>query len=543
MRRHLPVAFYAALAVMLTWPAARHPVRNVPGADRTDLWDGLWSLWYFWERVSSGQLPYRVDGLLNHPEGGVLWVADPVNAMFAFPLIPLIGVAATWTVLVIGHLTFAGVAAHRLAEAVSPDRRWAGWVSGALYASAPLLMSHVHNGATEAVGTGWMAWAALRLIRLEQAPTRRNVAIAVVALAVTTVAHWYAGVGVFVLAGLLLLRARTGRRVVALAATLALAIVLVLPVAWLASHSATAEDNVVGIKSAGETAMVRRTIGAADPFGYVVPGDFRSPDFREFSRYAEQFIHCHYLGWVGLVAMFASLRGRRKGTGVWWVAAILTGLLACGPVLVQRAHPVILPGNLAIPLPYILIETLPGFLSLSLLWRLTQLTVLAMAVLAGRAAGARPRLAALVAAAAIAETLWISPMAGYRATSDATPPPAILALADEPEGAVVNFPVAGGRPYLFEQTIHGKPLTGGLNFPMNKASRSVWMKAIFNAQNSSADLVQAMEFEGRRLGVRYLVIHADASARPDMHDAAANAISLAFTPVAEDETIRVYRLW
>ncbi|MDP2315888.1 MAG: hypothetical protein Q8P41_23530 [Pseudomonadota bacterium] len=542
MRRFLPVVVYLGLAVALTWPAALHPIRDLPGADRTDLWDSLWSIWYVWVRVAAGAVPYRVDGLLDHPGGGVLWVADPLNALLALPLVPLMGVAAAWTVLVIGHLTFAGVAAHRLGAELSPDRPWAGWVTGTLYASAPMLLAHVHNGASEAVGMGWMAWAALRLLRMEAAPTARNAVWAGLAVALTTIAHWYAGVGIFLFAGLLFLRGWSRPRLVAFAGALALAVTLVVPVAVLARTAATAEGNVVGIKTDKEIATVRRTIGPADPVGFVHPGDYRSPDFRELSRYGEQYMHCHYLGWVGILAAVASLR-RRHGTGVWWAGALLAAVLACGPVLAQKGGPVILPGNLAIPLPYFLLEGLPGFSSLSLLWRLAQLTVLAVAVLAGRAVGGHRVLAIGVALAAVVETVWISPMAGLRETTDATVSAPIVALTREPAGALMNFPVAGGRAYLYEQTVHQKPLTGGLNFPNNNASRRVWKEALKHASDAPEVLAAAVKAKAKEQGVRYLVVHIDPMARPDMHDTAVRALKTAFTPIAEGNGVRVYRFW
>jgi len=542
MRRLPPVAVYLGLAVVLTWPAALHPVRAVPGADRTDLWDSLWSIWYVWMRLSSGTLPYRVDGLLDHPDGGVLWVADPVNAVLALPLVPLVGAAAAWSLLVIGHLTFTGIAAHRLAEAVSPTRPWAGWVAGVLYASAPMTLAHVRNGASEAVGMGWMAWAALRLVRLQQAPTRKNAAIAGVAVALTTVANWYAGVGIFLVAGFVLLSTRTRSGWIGIVSAGVLATTLVLPVAWLARNAATAEDNVVGIKTDREIATVRRTIGPADPEGYVHPGDFRSPDFRELSRYGEEYIHCHYLGWVALLVAAASLRSR-AGTGVWWATALVAAALACGPVLAQKGGAVIVQGNLAIPLPYFLVERLPGFSSLSLLWRLAQGTVLALAVLAGRAAGGRAWIAGLVAGGALAESLWISPMAGQRATTNAELPAPIVALAEEPAGAVMNFPVVGGRAYLYEQTVHGKVLTGGLNFPNNNASRRVWKEALRNVDAAPTVLAAAVTRAAREEGVRYLVVHEDPMARPDMHDTAVRALASAFAPASEADGVRVYRFW
>jgi hypothetical protein len=538
MRRFGPLLVYLALAVGITWPAALHPVRHVPGAERTDLWDGLWSLWFVWARVSAGELPYRVDGLLEHPQGGVLWVADPVNALLALPLVPLIGVAAAWTVLVIGHVTFAGYAAHRLGEAVSPDRPWAGWVTGLGYASAPLLLAHIRNGATEAVATGWMPLAALALLHLEASPSPRRVAQAAAVGALATVAHWYAGVGVFLFGALLLLRSRAPSLLLALS----LAALSAAPVAWVARSAASAEENVVGIKTDREVATVRRTIGPADPIGYLRPGDYRSPDFRELSRYGEEYIHCHYLGWVGLLAAILAIR-RPSGTGVWWAGAAVAAALACGPVLAQKGSPVILSGNLAIPLPYLLLERLPGFSSLSLLWRLSQFTVLAVAVLAGRAAGGRPWTAGLVAGGMLAESLWISPMAGQRETTDATPSPAVVALASEPEGAVMNFPVVGGRAFLYEQTVHEKPLTGGLNFPNNSASRKVWKEALDHAGDPPEVLADAVRAQARRLGVRYLVVHVDPMARPDMHDTAVRALKAAFEPIAEEAGVRVYRFW
>lgn len=534
----LPGFAYLALAAFFTWPAVLHPVRDLPGAPRTDLWDTLWSLWYFAERVCSGQAPLRVDGLLNHPDGGTLWVADPVNAVLALPFLPWMGVAATWTLLVLGHVVFAGLAAHRLGEAVSGGRAEAGWVAGTAYASAPLLLAHIHNGASEAVATGWLALAALALWRLREAPSPRRAALAGLALAVCTVASWYGGVCAFLLLGVVLLAGPARRWVfgAALVGVLAAA-----PVAVLARRSASAEDNVVGIKTDKEVATVRRTIGPADPLAYVMPGDYRSPDFRELSQYGEEYVHCPYLGWVLLVASAAGLR--RRGAWPWAVAGLLGAVLAMGPVLAQKGAPVILPGRLAVPLPYLLLERLPGFDGLSLLWRLAQLPVLAVSVLAALAAVGRPRLAAAIAVGAVLEARFVSPMAGLPETTDATLAAPIHALAAAPEGAVMNFPVAGGRAVLYEQTVHHKPLTGGLNFPNNTASRAVWKVAMEQASAPGAQLRAAVAAEARRRGVRYLVVHTDAMVRPDMHDQAVKALRAALTPLAEGQGIRVYELY
>ncbi len=535
MRRALPFFVYPLFAVGLTWPSGLHPVAQVPGVARTDLWDSLWSLWYFEQRLFAGTVPISVDGLLNHPDGGTLWVADPVNALLAAPLLPVIGVAAAWTVLVLAHIAFAGLAAHRLGEALGGN----GWAAGLSYAGAPMMLAHIHNGASEAVGTGWLALAALSLVRLRQAPSFTRTASSAFALAICAVAHWYAGVDAFILVACLLLFG-PARRWVAAAALGGL--LLAAPVAAFARAEATAADNVVSIKEAREVATVRRTIGPADPVAFVMPGDYRSPDFRELSRYGEQYIHCPYLGWVLLLAAAATFRSRerREGNGIWWVAGGLAAVLACGPVLARFGAPVILSGRLAIPLPYLLIEQLPAFASLSLLWRLAQLTTLALSVIASRSS---LRLGSLVGVAAIVEALLISPMRGGAGHADGRIDNAIVALVAEPDGAVMNFPVVGGRAYLYEQTAHRKPLTAGLNFPNNNASRRVW-KAILDHQGEPAETLRAAAAAAaQKGGVRYLVVHIDPMAHPDMHDSAVRALKAAMLPISDGGAVRVYRFY
>lgn len=540
MRTARIAAVYLLLAVGLTWPAALRPVAAVPGSARGDLWDGLWSFWFFVERVTAGDSPLRADGLLNHPDGGSLWVADPVGALGMVVLAPLVGVAAGWTVLVLAHLVFTGLMGHRLGEAVADGRPGAGWIAGTALVTAPMLLAQVHNGATEAVGGGWLAWAAWRLWELRRAPTLRNGAHAGLALGVAAVAHVYAGVAGAVLAVLLgvdALLLRRGWRAQALAAAVALA--LAVPWGLAAREVTTAPDSVVGIKDPRQLATVRRTIGPADPVGFVHPGDYRSPDFRELARYGEDYRHVHYLGWALLLAALAGGRGR--DARAWWVAVGLGVILAMGPVLARFGAPVILPGRRGIPLPYLLLESLPGFRDLSLVYRLAWLAVVALAALAARASP--DRLRRLLPVLFLVETRLVSPAAALPDHADARPAAPLLALRDAPPGAVMNFPVTGGRAYLYEQAVHGQPLAATLNFPSSRAAREVWDAALDHLGDADSAFVAAVTAEARRQGVRYLVLHEDPLARPDQHDPAARRLAARFRTLAEGEGLRVVALW
>lgn len=557
-RRLLPLVLYAVLAVGLIWPAALHPVAAVPGAPRTDLWDSLWSFWYFARRLDllSGSLPTDVGGILNHPTGGQLWVADPVNALLAAPLLPWLGPAASWTLLVHLHLTLTGWFGHHLGEAVSGGRPGAGWVSGVALAASPVVLAQIHNGASEAVAGEWVILAAWTLWRLGQAPGWARAAQAGGALGLATVAHWYGGLEAWVLWAVFAIgavgsalrrgstsRGRVGRILAVWAVAALIGLALAAPAAMKARAVSTAADNVVGIKGARELMTLRRSIGPADPRGFLHPGAFRSPDFSEISRYQEQYVHCSYLGWVLLAAAVAgTLRARSQtrspgGATVWWIAAVLGLILAMGPVLVQDGGPVILPGRLAIPLPYLLVERLPGFSGLSLLYRLTWLAVVCLAALAAR--GLQGRAAWAVAALLLVETRLWSPAADLPGHTDATLPLALQVLAEAPDGAVMNFPVVGGRAYLYEQTVHGKPLAGTLNFPNNAASMRIWKVALQHAGGPPEALVVAVRARAQAEGVRYLVHHMDPTAVPDAHDAAVAALVHAFPPMVHEDGLTV----
>lgn len=566
LRERLPwrAGLYLLLAVGLTWPAVVELGTGVPGGQRTDLWDALWSDWFVHQALSRGELP-GFTLLLDPPRGGSLQVADPLGALLTWPLQALLGLPAAYSLIVLFHLALAGWSAHRFAAALArtldlpPER--AGLIAGVAYGSAPILRAAVHNGSSEGIGGGlamlaaWACWSAAR-----QGGALR-VGLAGLALFLAALGSWYGAVCAFLFAGALLLlgsggpwRLRWGAR----ASSLMLGVALVVPVAVVTRTAASAPDNLVRIKHPRELQIVRRSTGPADLRGFFLPGDFRSPDFREISRYGEDFFHCHYLGWVLLVGAGLGLR-RRPGTGFLWLAGGAGFLLALGPVAVKDGGALIIWEDRAIPLPYLLVERLPGFSSLSLLYRLTQAPAMALSLLAGLGlAGLRrgPWVSAASVAAILVEGRLLCPLGSLPDLVDVQPPAPIRALASEPEGIVLNYPVVGGRPYLYEQTVHGHPVAGTLNFPNNGVGMRAWQALGDAAAKAGADpdpaalaaFRAAVLPRARALGVRYVIVHEDPWARPDVQDQAVQVIESAFQPLAADgpgtsAPVRVYRLW
>lgn len=537
-----PPALYVALSVALTWPTLVHPETAVPGGPRTDVADAWWTLWYTATALAAGELPGSVNGLLNFPAGGSLWPSDPLNGFFAAPVVLAAGAPAAWSVLCLAHVAASGWAAHLLANKLGGN----GFIAGTLYAAAPISLSHLQNGASEAVaGTTLLPLAALSLVGLAQNPSLVRVLFASICLGLSVIGHVYTGVSAFLLAGAILAAGVPGMAPRArrwlLAASLGGTLIAAGP-AYFALQVATSADNIVGIKNDKELKTIRRKIGPADPEVYVHPGSFRSPDFRVLSRYGEEFVHSSYLGFVPIGLALFGLRRRPRHPALW-LAGGAGLILALGPVLTADGSPVILAGRRAIPLPYLLIEQLPGFSSLSLLWRLAQLGSLCIVLLAATAVTSR-KLALAVVVLGLAEIRFVSPASALPQHVDSTLSSVFSALREADEGAVMNFPVVGSRGYLYEQTVHHKPVAGTLNFPNNATSRRVWKVAIDHANAPPAEFAATFAAAAKQQGIRYLVVHTDARSFDDpMHTGAVRAIKAAFQPAWEDVGIRIYRFY
>jgi len=518
----------------------------VVGAERSDVWNSLWSHWWVAQGLSEGHWPIATQ-LLEHPDGGRLLVADPLGALLAAPLVWLLGPVLALNLAAWLHGAGAGIAAHALGRALGGR----GWVAGAAFASSPLLLAHLNNGASEAYALIWLPLAGLAVVHALRAGGWARILGAGLALAIAAGASWYTGLAAWLLAGSLLafgtgdgssLRTRARRGLPALA----IAAALCAPFAAWTWSLAQAPDGLVGIKSAEDLHRLRRTLGPADPRIFFAPGGFRSPDFSTLEGRPGDYANVAYLGWVLLAAaILPRLRpsdaAPRRGLDLALLTTGLLGLLASlGPVLVLDGMPAELAGR-ALPLPYRLIEDLPGFAGLSLLWRLGVAPALALALLADRATARLPGWAApAVALALLAEVQHISPAAELPAISPVPRSAALTALAAEPEGAVINLPVAADRAYLYEQTLHGKPLAAGLNSGATKPALELLaeLRRVRDGERSHAELVQS----ARDRGIRYLVIHRDQLVA-DTFLPAITAIRASGEPLHEDGLVQVWALY
>ncbi|MAY82060.1 MAG: hypothetical protein CL930_14930 [Deltaproteobacteria bacterium] len=552
-RTLLPFLVYLLVAITVTWSAFVGVGEVVPGDVRTDVWNSLWSLDVVATAMEEGRLPFETQSI-NFPDGGVFVVSDPLGALLATPIVWMRGLNTGFSWLVWFQLAFGGTMMHRFATEYLSWRRGSGstrlapWLSGMSFTIAPLMMSHVQNGATEALSGGWTVLAVWMCWRASVRGSIFSAVVAAFCLFLASVGHWYGGVVAFLFAGSLLVMGNGEGRlhhIHARALSLLLGMAFVLPLAWAVQNLATDADSLLVIKNAEILESMRRTLGPADPLGYLVPGEFRSPDFYEISRNDERFVHSHYLGWslIGL-SVWGVVR-RRRATGFLVLSAIVCGVLSLGPVLVSGGSPVVFAGSLVVPLPFFLVESMPGFSSLSLLYRLALGPVIALCLLAGMAIDQRGKRMLIGALALVwIELRWLSPVASLPTTVNVVPYTSLVALADAPDGAVMNYPLQPGRAYLYEQTIHRKPVAGSLNKVTNRQSERLW-KRIMAEMNQSPDAFhRAVSTTAERLGIRYLVVHTDPYAEPDTYTEAVRRLERLFPPDDWGQgQVRVLKLW
>jgi signal transduction histidine kinase len=247
------------------------------------------------------------------------------------------------------------------------------------------------------------------------------------------------------------------------------------------------------------------------------------------------YVHTAYLGLALLILAVLASRRRADGRSAALWAVLAAGVvLAMGPVLVWDGLPLGLGGReVSLPLPYLALEALPGFGSLSLLWRLATVSALALAVLADRCASGWVLLV-------IVEVFVVS---SARDLPELTPVPetaALHALAAAPEGAVLNLPPTASRTYLYDQVVHGKPTVGSLNTGINLTGLQVTTAARY-LRDGAID-VGGLTGAARDAGVRYAIVHRD-QLMEDHYVEAAGALKRHATLLAEDERMRIYALY
>jgi len=443
--------FFAAAALLLTWPLAVSPGEAI--GVRDDYWSNLWNAW--WVRRALFELhvsPWWTDQLF-HPIGVSLGrhTLSPLNAVAGALAGFVVSPATAYNLLLGVHFWLSGWAAWALARYETGNAVGAT-IAGLVYAFCPVHYFYLPqiNVAT----FEFLPLAFLFFLKTHREGGARNAAGAVASVALLTASSLYFLVYALLFALLLLAGGRLWRRDGAvpgggrrLLATGVPAALVVVAVGWpLLSDWLTAAG-------AGAAAPLRRPAGS-DLLGFSWSGTERVlvswPSM---------------LGYAALLLAAVGIRGWHSHRG-WIVVGAVFWVLGLGSSL----H--VAGSDTGLPLPYALVAQTPLLGLLRMSNRFFVVTQLAFAVLCAaawkdvsrRIVAPRQR-AAWGAAAAVAIALELTsvplrtfPVEHSAYLADLAGSPSVRTLVELPVHPASSF--LNGR-YVFHQTLHEKKIPQG----------------------------------------------------------------------------------
>jgi hypothetical protein len=143
-RRHLYALLgYAAVAVVFTWPLLPHISTHLTGSPAGDTGVYVWNQWVFQhELLNNRQSPYFTDKIFSLSGRANLGLHNytAFQDLVALPLMPWLGVVATFNVVYLLMTVLTGYAAFLLVRQVTGA--WAeAWLAGVLFAWSPALVT------------------------------------------------------------------------------------------------------------------------------------------------------------------------------------------------------------------------------------------------------------------------------------------------------------------------------------------------------------------------------------------------------------------
>lgn len=495
---------YAALVVVVTWPAAAQLDTHLIGFIYGDGREMAHHLWWFRYALEHGEPLFR-QTLLGYPHGidGVTLWSNPLQFAPGWLLTLVVSLPAAYNLPMLAHMAGNGTAAAFLlialfrrlppeAQGEAAHRRAAALIGGVVFMLYPVMLGHLAAGHTGLMVQWPLPLFALALIRAGEAAAAHRPA-RVVGGRVLWAAAWFV-IGawghtlqaIYALGPLTLVIAGwaaaggVGARLRSTAAVLgAAALGGVLLALYLLPVLA---ETLSTTAYTGEGGAVRYS---TDLLAVVSPS-FRHPLWGAWLEYPRRVLGVNldegaaYLG-VFTAALVVLALVSVRAARVWAVLAVVAWVLSLGPLLKVFDAPVAWASDGYsgyITLPFAAVANLPGFSLARTPGRFTFALALAVSVMAGLGAhvlvGAwarrlSPRLRPWAAAAAAVfvsgliafDTLTFWPLPA----TDARIPQAVAELGAIPGvRAVFDVPwdnLVTAKDGLYLQTAHTLPLIAG----------------------------------------------------------------------------------
>ncbi|WP_129670281.1 hypothetical protein [Candidatus Chloroploca sp. Khr17] len=187
------VASYVVLALLVFLPVVPRFAQAFQGGPiaGADGWQHTWHVWWTALAVTTGQNPF-VTPLLFHPQGALLYVQplNVSNGLLVLPVTLAFGPVAGYNTAALLSFVLAGLAGYLLALRVT-GAHLPAWIGGLAFAWAPFHMTRLYDGQLELMTVQWPALYAFFALRAVETRRVRDALLAGLMLAVTGYTSWY----------------------------------------------------------------------------------------------------------------------------------------------------------------------------------------------------------------------------------------------------------------------------------------------------------------------------------------------------------------
>ncbi|NIN67043.1 MAG: hypothetical protein GTO63_20575, partial [Anaerolineae bacterium] len=403
----LVIALYAVLSLILTYPLITHFNTHVMGTDiwAFDEYTFIWNMWWFKHSTLDLHSNPLYSSHIFYPLGIslVLYTYNLFNALTSLPLQAFLGLPTIANLLNIFALTFSGYGTYLLlryllasddAEArettLAPTA--AAFIGGLVYAFGSFHFVYAALGHYDMVGTQWIPFYTLFMVKTVREPGWRNPILAGVFASLALLGEMI--FGVFLAFLTIIVAGFAGRRRVLnleFGKRFGLILVTVLVTYFW-----------VGIPILGEFLNTEYALEGwghserllVDLFGFTKPtalhplfGTDWTEELTMVREGTARFVDVNtvFLGWVVLImALWAAVRYWTR-TKAWAVGALTSAVLAMGPLLhINGRSTFDLDGLLVnVPLPFIVLHYIPIVRANRVPNRFSAMLMLCLAVLVG----------------------------------------------------------------------------------------------------------------------------------------------------------------
>jgi hypothetical protein len=464
----LAIGIYLLLATLVTWPLVTQFTTGLVGRiDGVDAYQGSWNLWWVAYALTHGQSPFYTS-LLFYPHGtDLFWqTLQFSHGVTALPVTLSMGSLAAFNFTVLSSFIIGGYATFLLARTLTASTS-AALVAGTIYAFSPFHLERTIEGPLEITSIHWIPLYVFALYLLLERPSLWHALVSSLLLLWVTLGGWYYGLFCVLYTGCAVLvwvfSCERGRRVV----------VAVWGTTPLLFWGGVLAPRIMRLAAEGDRVLsdmrdlqIQRSADLLDFFWPNPMHPWWGQAIRDARTaiYSEQILWNVALGWVGLILAILAIVVDWKRTWRWGVLLLATMILALGPVLRVAGY------HTGIPLPFMLLQDLPGIRAGQRYNHIAVISILMVALMAAyavvwlirrfRFAWHQRGMLMLVLVGAI---VFIDGYAGPLQIVERSVHP-FYALLPKPQGALLPLPLyynINRSEHLTPQTVHTWPILGG----------------------------------------------------------------------------------